>query len=87
METTLTFDIDTDHLVDEVAQRDPHLFEELHYDLQAVKQVIETLLRILILPSDLVVPPSASPDGELSVFHLPQASRESTAPDSSVWLP
>lgn len=87
METTLTLDINTDYLVDEIAQRDPHFFQELHYDRQAVKQAIETLLHILMMPSDPIIPRNAPTGYKGDVFHLPPPKEEDITPDSSIWLP
>lgn len=89
METILTLDINTDHLVDELAQRNPHLFQELHYDRHTVKQAVETLLRVMVLH---VVPiesetgrgllPNEAPDE-----HTPVNEEPITPPDSCIWLP
>ena len=86
METTLTFAINTDHLVDEMAQCDPYLFQELHYDRQAVKQAVETLLRILIVSTKPIISQDALSEDKVDVPHVPPSEEEPTAPDSCIWF-
>ena len=85
METTQSFNTTMDRLVDEIAQYDPRLFQELHYDRQAVKHALKSVLCVVATYGIL-----AEPEADWRVPDEPEddaAHQTLNTPDSCIWMP
>lgn len=74
-----------DRLVDEIAQYDPHLFQELHYDRQAVKDALKAVLHVVATYGIPAEPEANRHFPNESHYDLPHEIV--TTPDSCIWMP
>ncbi len=72
-------------LVDEIAQYEPRLFRELHYDRQAVKKVLAAVLHVVATHGIPAEPEAHLPLRDESRYDSPNEAL--MTPDPCIWMP